>query len=58
MFKFWKAYRSRRPLLGLPLPDPARLDGLPETRVERSRLADTDGKLRRLRQVVENNRLL
>lgn len=58
MFKLWKDYRSRRQLSRLLQPDAAKLDGLSETKAERHRLADTNGKLRRLRQLAENSRLL
>jgi len=58
MFMLWKKYRARKRLSGLPQPEAAKLDSSSETKSEKPRLSDVAGKLRRLRQVAENNRLL
>jgi hypothetical protein len=58
MFKFWKSDRARKqPPEPLRRPVAGR-DVSPEAIAERRRLADTDGKLRRIRQLAENHRLL
>ncbi len=58
MFMLWKNHRALKQLSGLLQPEAAKQDSSSETKSERPRLSDVAGKLRRLRQVVENNRLL
>lgn len=60
MLSFWK---TRVPTRWRSAPEQARkYDGKPEpspqAAAEKRRLADTDGTLRRIRQKVEDNRLL
>ncbi len=58
MLKLWKPRRRIEPAQVVK----TRTDGVegkpPRTPAERRRLADTDGTLRRMRQQVEDNRLL
>jgi hypothetical protein len=59
MFNFWKQRRPVvRPPVRMKTPSIVVAKTSPETATKRRRLADTDGTLRRMRQTVENNRLL
>jgi hypothetical protein len=58
MFGFWKHRGRIEPPQGVKAPADE-VEGKPPTSsAERRRLADTDGTLRRMRQQVEDNRLL
>jgi hypothetical protein len=58
MFRFWKHRGRIEPSQPLKTTAGKAGDKPPRTPAERRRLADTDGTLRRMRQQVEDNRLL
>lgn len=58
MFRFWKNSGRVKQPSSVPQPRLASPEGSPDAAVDSRKISDTDGKLRRMRQLVEDNRLL